>query len=162
MSTIISTVSANMLPAKYISLFGMPTERTQKEDLADFVMRVRNEKGISQRGVEINSGGTISKGYVGQIENRTVLGDSVTPQKLRALAKGLQASEDEVFAVARGKSLSEAEIFDSEIGVLFKGFDELSDKDKAEMLATVRMLGSEIQRRRPKKPPDKDKGKGKK
>lgn len=70
-------------------------------------------------------------------------------------------SEEEIFAVARGKSLSEPEAFDSEIFVLFKGFDELSDKDKAELLATVRMLSAEIQRRRPrdKKGPS---GKGKK
>ncbi len=59
-------------------------------------------------------------------------------------------SEDEIFAVARGKSLNGAEVFDSEIAVLFNGFDELSDEDKLELLATVKMLANEVQRRRPR------------
>lgn len=130
------------------------------EDLADFVRRARNEKGLSLRDVENKSGGAISKGYVGQIENRSVLGQSVTPQKLRALARGLGVSEDEVFAKARGKSLSAPEAFDSEVYVMFRGFDELSDEDKADLLGTVRMLAAEVQRRRPKTTSKKHGGKG--
>ena len=120
--------------------------------------RVRNEKGMSQRDVEIKSGNRISKGYIGQIENREVLGHSVTPQKLQALAVGLGVSEDEVFAVARGKSLAIPEVFDSEIYVMFRGFDELSDEDKADLLGTIRMLAAEVQRRRPRKTAENGKG----
>ncbi|HEX6624046.1 MAG TPA: helix-turn-helix domain-containing protein [Pyrinomonadaceae bacterium] len=82
----------------------MNSRREQIEDLADYVRRVRYEKGLSQRDVEVRSGGGISKGYIGQIETREVLGHSVTPQKLQALAAGLGISEDELFAVARGVS----------------------------------------------------------
>jgi transcriptional regulator with XRE-family HTH domain len=93
-------------------------ERRHVEDLADFVKRMRHEKDLSQRDVELKSGGEISKGYIGQIENRDVLGDSVTPQKLKALAAGLSVSEDEIFAVARGMnrvgelSLDEARVLE--------------------------------------------------
>jgi transcriptional regulator with XRE-family HTH domain len=141
-----------------ISLSVVQNGRPIKEDLADYVRRVRNEKGLSLRDVEVKSGGGISKGYVGQIENRDVLGQSVTPHKLQALAVGLGVSEDEIFAVARGKSLSQPEVFDSEIYVMFRGFDELSDEDKADLLGTIRMLAAEVQRRRPRKPSVNGKG----
>lgn len=131
--------------------------RNGLEKLPEYVRRIRREKGLSTTDVERQSGGEISDAYVTRIENGYV--KNVSPEKLRALAKGLQGSEDEIFAVARGKALSVSEAFESEIYVAFKGFEELSEEDKAEMLATVRMLGSEIQRRRPKKPPDKGKGK---
>jgi hypothetical protein len=57
-----------------------------------------------------------------------------------------------VLAIARGKSPDTAEVFDSEIYLMLKGFDELLDGDKAELLPTVRMLSAEIRRRRPKTP----------
>lgn len=103
MSTNILDKSCDTLSDGYISLFVVTAGRAELEDLADFVRRTRHEKNLSLRAVEENSGGAISKGYVGQIENRAVLGHSVTPQKLSALSKGLQVSEDEIFAVARGK-----------------------------------------------------------
>ncbi|MCA1567267.1 MAG: helix-turn-helix domain-containing protein [Acidobacteria bacterium] len=121
----------------------------QRESLADYVRRLRvKEKKLSLTDVERNSGGGIDASYVNRIENGIVT--NVTPEKLSALAKGLQVSEDEIFAVARGKSLNGAEVFDSEIAVLFNGFDELSDEDKLELLATVKMLANEVQRRRPR------------
>lgn len=124
-------------------------DRKQTEGLADYVRRVRNEKGFSLLDVQRNSRNQIAGSYVSKIENGFADADGVTPKKLQALALGLQVSEEEIFAVARGKSLTVPEAFDSEIFVMFKGFDELSDDDKAELLATVRMLGAEIQRRRP-------------
>lgn len=35
---------------------------------------------------------------------------------------------------------------------MLKGYDELEDQDKAELLPTVQMLAAEIRRRKPKKP----------
>lgn len=150
MSTDISELMVDISGGRYIRLSGVNNGQQPQEDLADFVKRIRFEKDLSQRDVEVKSGSGISKGYIGQIENRTVLGHSVTPQKLQALAVGLGVSEDAIFAVARGKPLNGPEVFDSEIAVLFNGFDELSDKDKLELLATVKMLASEVQRRRPR------------
>lgn len=121
-------------------------------DLADYIRRVRErELEISLEDVVRRAkakGFSISRGYISQIENRYIV--SPTAIKLQALAAGLGKSEDELFAVARGKALDDAEAFDSEVGVLFKGFEELPEKDKRELLASVRMLASEIQRRRPK------------
>jgi transcriptional regulator with XRE-family HTH domain len=154
---IIYNESLNTCSAEYVKCFAVTNQQT--ESLADYVRRIRVQvKDFSLSEVEMNSGGEIDSSYVSRIENGQV--KNVTPEKLNALAKGLQVPPDEIFAVARGKSLTEAEAFDSEVYVLFTGFEELSDKDKAEMLASVRMLGNEIQRRRPKRPPD-DKGKGK-
>jgi transcriptional regulator with XRE-family HTH domain len=106
------------------------------------------------------AGYELSNGTVWNVMNNRV--KDVKEDTLEAIGHVLNISKDEMLAAYYDKPLSEAEAFDSEIGVLFKGFDELSDKDKAEMLATVKMLGSEIQRRRPKKPPDKSRPKGKK
>lgn len=118
------------------------------EGLADYVRRVRNEKGLSLLDVQRNSRNQIAGSYVSRIENGIADAEGVTPKKLQALAKGLAVSEDEVFDVARGKSLSSNGAFDSAIAALFDGFAELSDKDKLEMLPTVKMLANEIQRRR--------------
>ena len=156
-STDISTRTVALSGGRNSSLAGVNTRRQHIEDLADYVQRVRREKGLSQRDVEVRSGSAISKGYIGQIENRAVLGQSVTPHKLQALAVGLSVSEDEIFAVVRGKSLTDNEVFDSEIYLMLRGYDELADKDKIELLPTVRMLATEIRRRKPKgpKPPKK-------
>lgn len=72
------------------------------EALPDFIRRVRSEKGLSTADVEKNSGFTVTDGYVSHIENGRV--KNVSPEKLRALAKGLQISEDVIFAVARGEA----------------------------------------------------------
>jgi len=103
------------------------------------------------------SGGLIAQSYFFKIENGLV--KNVSIEKLRAIARGLGVSEEEVLGAARGKPLDEAQAFDSEVRVLFKGFEELPDSDKRELLASVRMLGSEVQRRRLKPPVDQGKRK---
>jgi transcriptional regulator with XRE-family HTH domain len=166
MSTFILDASCDTLDARYISLSGMATGRAENEDLANFVRRNRNEKRLSLRDVEINSGGTISKGYVGQIENRTVLGQAVTPQKLAALAKGLRVSEDEVFAVARGKPLEPLSPHDfySALAVMgveefsaYGGVQNLTLEDQQEIIAVIEaMVEARLKRKKP--PADKKKG----
>lgn len=125
-------------------------ERREREDLADYVRRVRSEKRLSLKDVEGLSGGGISKGYVGHIENRHVLGSAVTPQKLSSLAKGLGVPEDEVFDVARGKTrVTEADLSDDEeIAALFFEYKEMSDEDKQELRAVMEMVRQEIRRRK--------------
>jgi len=59
---------------------------------------------LSTPEVERQSGGRITDAYVSRIENGYV--KNVSPEKLQALAKGLGVLEDEIFAVARGKSVS--------------------------------------------------------
>lgn len=122
----------------------------ERESLADYIRRVRQEKGLSLNQVRVHSGYKIANSYISRIENGEVT--NVGLEKLRLLAKGLGVVEDEIFAVARGISLSTREVFDSEIYLMLKGYDELSDMDKAELLPTVRMLAAEIRRRKPKSP----------
>lgn len=76
---------------------------SQTEKLADYVRRVRREKGLSTSDVQQRSGGGISDAYITRIENEQSLNISVS--KLQALARGLGVSEDEIFAVARGTPL---------------------------------------------------------
>ncbi len=75
---------------------------SERETLADFVRRVRKEKGYSLAKVQERSGGNIAPSYLHKIENGDVR--NVSPEKLIAVAKGLGVSEDETFAVARGKT----------------------------------------------------------
>lgn len=79
-------------------------DSSNQESLADYVRRVRNEKDLSTPDIERQSGGRITDAYVSRIENGYV--KNVSPEKLQALAKGLGVPEDEIFAVARGKSVS--------------------------------------------------------
>lgn len=77
---------------------------TERETLGDYVRRIRNEKRLSLRDVSSRSGGQIANSHISRIESGEARGVSV--DKLRALAKGLGIPEDEIFAVARGKSVS--------------------------------------------------------
>jgi transcriptional regulator with XRE-family HTH domain len=77
---------------------------TERETLADYVRRIRNEKQLSLRDVSTRSGGQIANSHISRIESGEAHGVSV--EKLRSLAKGLGVPEDEIFAVARGKSIS--------------------------------------------------------
>jgi transcriptional regulator with XRE-family HTH domain len=124
--------------------------RNLQEALAAYVRQKMDEKNLSTYEVERRSGGDITHGSVWNILNQRVA--DVKAGTLRALAKGLGVSEDEIFAVARGKLLNGAEAFDSELAAMFRGLAELSDEDKAELLSTVRMLAAEVQRRTQKLP----------
>lgn len=137
MSTKILDVSSRISFNRDTSLLVVQNRQGAKEDLADYLRRMRNDKGLSLRDVEVKSGGRISKGYVGQIENRTVLGQSVTPQKLQALAVGLGVSEDEIFAVARGKSPNKPDIEKEKV---WQVYNELSERYRPVALDLISVL----------------------
>lgn len=159
MSSIIFTEKVLAVPAENIIFRGV--SRKHDDDLANYLReKLTDVPGLTLRGIEEQSGGEITHSYLSKLLSGAASNPS--RDKLRAIARGLGVSEDEVFAAARGKSLSAPEVFDSEIFVMFKGFEELSDEDKAELLGTIRMLAAEVQRRRPKKPPQNGKGKKKK
>jgi len=75
----------------------MPSNR---ETLAQYVCRVVKERGLKHHEVREMSGGKITDGYVRGIMTGKAKNPSV--DKLRALARGLGVSEDEIFKVARG------------------------------------------------------------
>lgn len=107
------------------------------EDLADFVRRIRLERRLSTRDVGRRSAGEISYGYVSQIENRTVLGSGVSPGRLMALARGLGIPDDEIFAIARGRRLSEPEARQIRAMIFF---DSLPEERQEDALAFLEAL----------------------
>lgn len=110
-------------------------ETQEQERLPDYVRRVRNEKGFSLSRVEKNSGGEIDASYINRIENDLIR--NVTPEKLNALAKGLEVSEDEIFAVARGKRLTDGEQLGLELEKLIKYYREVPRECQLDVLAMV-------------------------
>ena len=92
------------------SLSVLPHEGTQipvkaNETLAAFVRRVRSEKNLSLTDVERQSGRRgekIAASYVGKIENG--YNKNPGPSKLKALARGLDVPEEEMMAVAFGRT----------------------------------------------------------
>lgn len=99
MSTLIRGGMLRINSAPCAKRFAVSTER---ETLADYVRRVRNEKRLSLREVSLRSGGQIANSHISRIESGEARGVSV--DKLRSLAKGLGVPEDELFSIARGRS----------------------------------------------------------
>lgn len=106
------------------------------ETLQDYVRRVRNEKNLSAVDVETRSSNTISDAYVLQIENGAAKNPS--PEKLKALAKGLGVPEDEVFRVARGRSAQPEDVY--EIMAESFGGRGLSNTDWYEIESVIRAM----------------------
>lgn len=75
-----------------------------RENLAEFVTRIMEEKGLSFRKVAEQSGNLISHSTVADIANGQRF--DVKAETLTALAKGLGVAADDVFRVARGLSAS--------------------------------------------------------
>src|SRR5258708_5408013 len=93
----------------------------KKEDLAQFVRRIRESKKLSVNDVALRSEGGISKAYVSQIENHYV--KSVTSDRLRALSRGLGISFAEIAAVAGGGDpLSEEQFLESLFGEIYRDY----------------------------------------
>jgi transcriptional regulator with XRE-family HTH domain len=74
--------------------------KADKETLAQYVTRIIKEKKFTHQEVRKLAGGKITDGYVRGIMTGKARNPSV--DKLKALARGLGVSEDEVFSVARG------------------------------------------------------------
>lgn len=119
-----------------------------QETLADYVRRVRDEKRLSLADVSQLSGGQITRSHISRIENGELT--NVGLDKLRALAKGLGVTEDEVFSVARGvKPVTEHDLADDEqIAALFYEYKNLTDEDKEELRTVMEMVRQEIRRRK--------------
>lgn len=118
--------------------------KPKKEDLADYVKRIRREKGLSLKEVVLRSEGRISNGYISQIENRYYI--NPTRDKLTALAKGLGVSEDDVFAVARGKSLDESETVDAEMALFASRVKKLTPQQRRDFQIAWQMAKDYLDR----------------
>ena len=112
-----------------------------------YVRRILKEKGLSLSEVERRSGGCISDSYVCGIINGNV--GSLTITKLKALAQGLGVPEDELFAVARGRSTKDNQEFqESTFASLYDKYKDLSEEDKKEVYKLIEVLDREIEWRR--------------
>lgn len=142
-------MSTNILNAPF-SIKNVPNDRysvvnrERMESLADFVRRVRSEKGFSLSDVRRNSGLQIANSYVSRIENGEVT--NVTPEKLKALAKGLQVSEDEIFAIVRGKPLNETEAVDAEMAHFASRVKKLTPQQRRDFQIAWRMANDLLDR----------------
>lgn len=155
MSSNIFTTIVRARTVENINLRGV--SRKQPEDLADFLrQKMLNDPDLTLRKIAERSDGGVTHSYLSKILSGAASNPSIS--KLRAIAKGLGVTYEEVAAATGGKSLTVAESFDGEFAVLFKGFHDLSPEDQTEMMAMVRMLATEVERRRPRKPAG---GKGK-
>lgn len=123
------------------SLFGV-NNSYKNETLADYVRRKRTEAGLSTTDVQDRSRKGNRKGisdsYVTRIENGYVT--NVSPNKLKALAFGLGVDEDEIFAIARGKSgnVPQEEFENSQMNAILNTGKRLTGKWKSEWDALLR------------------------
>lgn len=138
-SSIIFNESLQIGSADYGKCFTV--DKKQPESLADYVRRVRiHEKDLSLSEVERNAhaaGHEIAGSYVSRIENDLIA--NVSPEKLRALAAGLKVPEDEVFAIARGKSTANGELSFDESRIL-DYYRALPSERKADTMAFVELM----------------------
>jgi transcriptional regulator with XRE-family HTH domain len=101
-SSIILRKIPNILRTKLIMISLMANEPSTK--FSEFVRNTRIGKGLTTTDVQDRSrqGGAkgISESYVSQIENDYIRNVSI--EKMKALAKGLGLSDEEVFSAAKG------------------------------------------------------------
>lgn len=105
------------------------------ESLADYVREVRNEKGYSLATVSTRSGGRIGKTHINRIENGYTTNPS--PMMLSALAQGLGVLEEEIFAVARGKSLADPNAVEQKLLIKFRELSEATQEDVLNIIDTL-------------------------
>lgn len=149
MSTLIRNNPARFTDAPCSKQIVVNRER-KEESLADYVRRIRHEKDLSLADVSNRSGGGIGRTHINRIENGEAHGVSV--EKLRALAKGLGVLEEEIFAVARGKTTSGELTFD-ELRML-ELYRKLSPEKRMEAIAHLEVafqfqMGAHEPRRHP-------------
>lgn len=123
------------------------------ESLADYVRGVIARKGLGLREVAERSGRNgdigITHSYISKIISGAARNPSV--DKLRALARGLDEPEADVFAAAGVEYATNGSGFEQEVGVLFYGWNEASEEAKAETIAAIRMIAEGFQSRRIRK-----------
>ena len=116
------------------------------EKLSAFVRRLILEKGLTHAGVAARSRNLITDGYVRDLISEKTTNPSVA--KLKALARGLGVSEDEIFDVARGiDPKMRGQYGDPFLNHLVQKYSELSANSKTALLTVLHMLDREIDER---------------
>lgn len=123
-------------------MLSLATMKAHKESLADFIRRIRAEKNLSLSDVVTRSGNLISNGYISQIENHYV--KSVTASKLKALAKGLGISYEEISAIAGGQALKASGLENANLRAFLEDVEKLSAANKGFFMQAVILLHKEV------------------
>jgi transcriptional regulator with XRE-family HTH domain len=107
------------------------------DSLAEFVRNTRLEKNLSAGDVERASGGRISASYISRIENGQI--SNVSPEKLIALAAGLDVIVEKLYRIASGLK---AEAPKERTEMMAEAFDgqSLSKADWQEIEAVVKAM----------------------
>jgi transcriptional regulator with XRE-family HTH domain len=116
-------------------------DREQPESLADYVRGARSRARLSLLDVErqsARSGYKIAGSYVSRIENGIARNPS--KDKLVGLARGLGVPEEEVFAIARGKSMKEPSSSELKLLIYFR---ELPTERQEDILRIIQTLHRE-------------------
>lgn len=88
----------------------------------------------------------MSAGFVHNVASGAA--DNPSVKLIKALAAGLGRPEDEVFAVFRGKPISEENSYKEGLfAVLGREYDQLAPRDQKELRPAIDMLTREVQRR---------------
>jgi transcriptional regulator with XRE-family HTH domain len=116
----------------------------ERETLAEYVKRVRAGKGYSLAEVSRRSGHQIANSHISRIENG--YSTNITSEKLSALAKGLGVPEEEIFAVARGKSLTGTEVMNAEMAHFASRVQKLTPQQKRDFQIAWRMANELLDR----------------
>jgi transcriptional regulator with XRE-family HTH domain len=118
---------------------------TERESLADYVRRIRNEKGLSLSDVRRASGNRIANSHISRIENGEVKGVGV--EKLTALAKGLGIPGEELFAVARGRiPAKQSDADEQKLLFAFRDLDPGEKKSALRILEALRAGSDGLER----------------
>lgn len=117
----------------------------KRERLSDFVRRMMHEQGLTFRQVEARAKGAITGGYVNDIVKEKTTNPSI--EKLRALAKGLNRSEDEVVWVARGtkKPSEDPEFKQSLFYLIYEKSQSASPEMKMVINRFLKMIDRELE-----------------
>lgn len=113
-------------------------------NLADYVRAVIDQKRLNYREVAARSNNLITHSTVYDIIN----GRSKNPtrQTLQGLAKGLGVTEEELFAVSRGKKPNEKNVADEKFENLSLKFSGLSPSKREKAEALLDLIDREIDR----------------
>lgn len=117
---------------------------SHSETLAAYVTKVMKEKGLSSYAVERNSNKGITQSYTNRIKNGEVLTPSAP--KLKALALGLGVSEEELFAVVRGKSPDSQTVVSERLARLISTFEKLPKSHEPYARSLIDLLEREFDR----------------
>jgi transcriptional regulator with XRE-family HTH domain len=123
--------------------------RKGTETISEYVQRIMREQDLTLRDVEERSrrGGAagISRPHINKIANGELTNPS--PDKLKALAKGLARPEEEVFDVVLGRN-PEPDTFERRLVYEAAGAENWTDDQKRRFLQAVRAIAAGIRAER--------------